>query len=105
MPRGVDVVHVYPNASEPDAEKVAWHAKQGFGGGQILDTDAPVARALEIDRTPAVCVIGAGGIVVYRGAIDDSPMGGTFVTPYVADALDAHLAGRPVELSATEPSG
>jgi len=105
MPRGVDVIHVYPNRSESDAEKVSWHAEQGFVGGQILDTDAAVAKALEADRTPTVCVIGADGIVVYRGAIDDSPLGGGIVTPFLAYALDAHLAGREVEVSATEPSG
>ena len=105
MARGVDVVHVYPNRKEPAAEKIAWHAEQGFRGGQILDVDASIARLLEADLTPTAFVADAGGILLYRGAIDDAASEGIPSQRYLADALDAHLAGRPVAVRSTEPEG
>jgi hypothetical protein len=100
MPKGVDVVHVYPNRVETPEEKAAWHAEQRFRGGQILDGDASIARLLTADRTPTVYLVDATGIILYRGGIDD---GGR--TAYLADAIDAHLAGRPVEVASTDPPG
>ncbi len=105
MPRGVDVVHVFPNRAEPAAEKVRWHAQQGFRGGQILDGDASIARLLEADKTPTVVLVDARGVIVYRGAIDDAPEGGRVGATYLADAIEAHLAGKPVAVSSTEPAG
>jgi len=105
MAKGVEVVHVYPNRKEPTTEKLAWHGKQRFRGGLVLDADASIARGLEADRTPTVYVVDPRGVIVYRGAIDDRPMGGGGGTPFLVHALDAHLAGRPVAVKATEPYG
>jgi len=107
MPLGVDVVHVYPNRAEPAAEKTAWHAKQAFLGGQILDSDAAIARALEADRTPTVYLVTDKGVIVYRGAIDETaqPREGVAPKPWTAAAIEAHLAGRPIAESETEPEG
>ncbi len=105
MPRGIDVVHVYPNRAEPAEEKRTWHAAQRFLGGQILDTEAAIAHLLAADRTPMVYVARADGILAYRGAIDDAPSGGLVQSPYLADALEAILAGRPVTVESTDPYG
>jgi hypothetical protein len=104
---GVDVVHVYPNRKEPADEKKSWHAKQGFLGGMIVDADASIARSLAAERTPTVYLVSAKGVIVYRGAIDDEAFKRSEETtvPWAADAIDAHLAGRPVEVSRTEPAG
>jgi len=107
MPRGVDVVHVYPNRSEPADEKVAWHAKQAFRGGQILDADASIARALEADHTPTVYLVSDQGVIVYRGAIDDHayPKEGVAPERWASDAISAHLDGRPIAPDTTDPEG
>ncbi len=105
MPRGVDVVHIYPIRAEPTDEKVRWHAAQGFRGGQIIDGDASIARALEAQKTPTVYVVDAKGVILYRGAIDDAPDGAGTATPFLANALDQHLAGKPVAVTTTEPAG
>jgi len=105
MPRGIDVVHVYPNRAETPDEKLAWHAGKRFLGGQILDADAAIAHLLDADRTPIVYVALGDGMLVYRGAIDDAPSGGIVEHPYLADALEAVLAGRPVAVESTEPYG
>jgi len=107
MPLGVDVVHVYPNRKESAAEKTAWHAKQAFRGGQILDADAGIARALEADRTPTVYLVSGKGLIVYRGAIDESAHveEGVAPQPWAAAAIEAQLAGRPIAECETEPEG
>lgn len=105
MPRGVDVIHVYPNRSESDADKVAWHAKQGFRGGQILDAQATVAKLLEAEKTPTVYVVDRKGLIVYRGGVDDSPSGEAVTIHPLADALDAILSGKSVEVSSFEAPG
>ena len=107
MPLGVDVVHVYPNRKEPADEKAAWHAKQGFLGGQIVDADASIARSLEVERTPTVYLVSATGVIVYRGGIDGNAFEkpGEPFEPWAADAIEAHLAGRPIADDTTEPSG
>lgn len=104
MPRGVDVVLVYPVRAEPDAEKIAWHAKMGFRGGQVLDADAAVAKLLETDKTPTAYVVDAKGVLLYRGAVEEEKAGGA-PTPCLAEALDAVLAGKPVAVPSTEPAG
>jgi len=107
IPLGVDVVHVYPNRKEPADEKKAWHAKQGFAGGLIVDADAAFSRSLEVERTPTVYLVSAKGVIVYRGGIDGNPFmkPGEPSEPWAANALDAHLAGRPIAEDTTEPSG
>jgi peroxiredoxin len=105
MAKGVDVVHVYPNRTESTEAKLGWHAQQGFRGGIVVDADAKVARALAADRTPTAFVVDAAGVIVYRGAIDDSPAGDAVHQRYLADAIDAALAGRAVAVPSTDPSG
>jgi hypothetical protein len=107
MPVGVDVVHVYPNRAEPAEEKTQWHAQNAFRGGQILDSDASIAKALEADRTPTVYLVSDKGVIVYRGAIDDNafPKNGAAPKTWAADAIEAHLAGRRIDPDTTEPEG
>lgn len=104
-PRGVDVVHVYPNRGETVAQKVEWHAQKGFRGGQILDANASIARSLAADHTPTAYVVDKAGVIAYRGAIDDSPSGREIAVNYVDAALEAVLAGKPVGVEQTDPPG
>lgn len=103
--KGVDFVHLYPMRAETDADKIAWHATQAFAGGQVLDADAKISKALTADHTPTVYVVGAAGVIAYRGAVDDDATGDDVTKQYIADALDAVLAGKPVETPSTDPPG
>jgi hypothetical protein len=107
MAKGVDVVHLYPNKKEKetDAEKTAYHAEKGFRGGLILDTGGAVSKRLEAERTPTVYLADARGTIVYRGGIDSSAYAKMGQEPWLADAIDAFLAHRPIENDTTEPSG
>jgi hypothetical protein len=103
--KGVDVVHVYPNRKESDADKIAWHEAKGFRGGLILDAGAAIAKGLEAEKTPTAYLADASGMIVYRGAIDSGAYAKSGQEPYLANAIDAFLAHRKLDKDTTEPAG
>jgi protein-disulfide isomerase len=103
--KAVDFVHVLPSRDEPDEAKIAWHAEKGYAGSLLLDKDAAVAKLLTTDHTPTVYVVGASGVIAYRGALDDDATGDEVTQQYAVDAIDAVLAGKPVAVPSTEPPG
>ncbi len=58
-------------------------------------------------NTPHCFVIDKDGTLKYAGALDDDPRGekGAQAKPYVRNAIEATLAGKPVEPSTTKPYG
>ncbi len=75
----------------------------------LLDPEGDVGRAYEAKTTPHLYVIGADGTLLYDGAIDDKPSTNSAdipgARPYLAEALDAVLAGEPVAIPKTTPYG
>lgn len=75
----------------------------------LLDRDGTVGHLYGAKTTPHLFIIDAKGMLAYKGAIDDKPS----VDPatlkdaknYVAPALDALLAGKPVETPETASYG
>jgi peroxiredoxin len=75
----------------------------------LLDPSGKAAGAYGARATPHIFVISSNGKLAYSGAVDDQP------TPdpktikgarnYVAEALDALLAGKQVVVKATRPYG
>jgi hypothetical protein len=101
----VDFVYLYPMKAETTEEKVAWHAGRGFLAGQVIDDGAAVSRLLHADKTPTAFLVDGRGVLLYRGAVvEASPSGGP-PAHRLADALDEHLAGKPVTVTASEPEG
>ena len=77
----------------------------------MLDESGAVGRAYAAARTPHLFVIDAQGVLVYRGAIDNSPDGegdsptdGKLVN-YVDRALAELAAGKPISTPQTEAYG
>ena len=105
MAKGVDVVHVYPVREQTAEAKAKHHAEQGFQGGIITDQDAAFAKALDIHKTPTVILADASGKIVYRGRIDDNMNAKKVHVNELADAIDATLAGKAVQVATTEPFG
>jgi hypothetical protein len=98
----VDFVFVYPNRTDTSAEKVEFHRHAGLASPMIDDAGAPVAKALGATRTSEVLLAAKDGILVYRGAIDDSPDPTGVTAQYVRTAVDQHLAGKRVETTTTD---
>lgn len=79
--------------------------KYGMQYPVLLDEDGSVGRLYGAKTTPQMFVISKGN-VLYAGAIDDNPTPGTLgATNYVTKALDAVVAGKPVEVAQTKSYG
>lgn len=85
-------------------------AKFGLGHPILLDESGEVGRRYGAVKTPHMFVIDGAGALVYRGAIDNAPMGeirdgAPTVRNHVADALSDLAAGRPVASAETAAYG
>ncbi len=93
-------------ARNADAKK-QW----SLGHPVLMDESGTVGRAYGAQRTPHMYVIDASGVLVYAGAIDNSPDGergspkdGKMVS-HVEEALDDVAAKRAVRVPSTEAYG
>ncbi len=110
-----DVVWLAINSTNPShgdhltpAEHEAYDQKYGIDYPVLVDPTGDVAHAYGAKATPHMFVIDETGTLIYDGAIDDDPYGRKDPaerTNYVAQALAAHAAGRPVEPATTKPYG
>ncbi len=107
--QGVSFVFVNPNASESPEQVAQAIRTHGFRGSYIRDTKDEFARALDARTTTEAFVLDAARTLVYRGAVDDQyGLGYSLDSPrrtYLADALEAVLAGRTPEIAATSAPG
>jgi mono/diheme cytochrome c family protein len=108
-PRGVAVIGVNANASET-AEQVAAHARDFRLGFPVLkDPENRAADLWRVGRTNEALLLDAKGILRYRGAIDDEyrpgiPKGQA-PRPFLANAIGAMLAARPITVATTPVFG
>lgn len=103
--KGVQVFGVNPLAEDGGkgiTEMRWWANKCELKYPYLHDEGAKAAKAFGATRTPEVFVI-EGGKVVYKGAFDDHPSKPT--KSYVADAVQAVLAGKSPEITETRPFG
>lgn len=73
----------------------------------LVDHTGDVGRFFQAKTTPHCFVIDPKGVLRYQGALDNDPRDtlGDEAETYVRDAIDAVLAGREVETTATKPYG
>jgi peroxiredoxin/mono/diheme cytochrome c family protein len=107
--KGVVVLAINANAHESEAE-VAEHARaNGLDFPVLKDPGNVVADQLKAERTCEALVLDGKARLRYRGAIDDQYGLGTRKDgpsqSYVAEALDAVLAGREVATTSTPVVG
>ncbi|MCI0360035.1 MAG: redoxin family protein [Planctomycetaceae bacterium] len=107
--REVTWILVNPQATDKIAEMKS--AAKSLGGKAIYvpDPDRSLARAVGALTTTDVIVLDASRTVVYHGAIDDQYGQGYAIDAprhrYLADALEALLAGRQPHVAATSAPG
>jgi peroxiredoxin len=95
--RGVAVVGINANSTEP-AEDVKSHAKEkGLNFPILKDNGNKIADRLGAGHTPEVFFLDASGKLVYHGAIDNSMNPVMVNTNHLRNAIDAALAGKPIE--------
>lgn len=109
--KGVGVIAI--NSNDPKA-----NANDGFDGmveraktldlkfPYVVDQGSTVAKAFGAERTPEAFLFDAQGTLVYHGTIDDNAEdAGKVKQPYLADALAAVAAGKPVAVKETKALG
>ena len=95
--------------ASPDSMNARTEAEGGRQRAVLLDESGDVGRLYDAKTTPQMVVIDERGVVVYNGAIDDTPSTDLAdletAENYLTPALAATLAGQPVELERTTPYG
>ena len=110
-PKGLGFVAVNSNAASRNGvdsmDKMTVHAEAGkYNFDYTVDVDSKLAREFGASRTPHVYVFDKAGKLVYRGAIDDKAHKPKKVEEaYLADALDAMLAGEVIKQHSTKALG
>jgi peroxiredoxin len=103
--RGVNVVGINSNSTEPAAEVKQHAAEKGLTFTMLKDAGNAVADRFDAQVTPEAYLLDASGRLVYRGRIDNSRNGDSVTSSELRDAVEAVLAGRPVEKSEVKAFG
>jgi peroxiredoxin len=96
----------YRNGVDSMDEMIAHAQAKGYNFSYTVDKSSRLAREFGATRTPHVFVFDKAGKLVYRGAIDDNAHKPDQVeATYLADALDAMLAGEVIKQHSTKALG
>ena len=107
--KGEDVVWIAINSTNyagAESNK-AFAEKHQLSYAILDDSSGKVGRAYDAKTTPHIFVINKEGMIVYSGAIDDSPMGGKgeAAVNYVDKVLSELIGDKEVSISNTKPYG
>src|SRR6266850_5862800 len=95
--RGITVIGINSNVAE-DAGAVKAHAAQNHLTFPILkDPGNKIADRLGATRTPEAYLLDASNKLLYHGRIDNSKDVSGVNSSELRDAMDAALAGKPIE--------
>lgn len=104
-PRGVNVVGINANATEP-VEEVRQHAKEkGLTFTILKDAGSRIADRFDAQVTPEAYLLDASGKLVYHGPIDNARDPEKITSNYLRDAVEAVLSGKPVQKSEAKAFG
>lgn len=97
----------YETAAEANKTRTDWKIAST---ATLFDADGKVGKELyKAKTTPHMYIIDSKGVLTYAGAIDSIPSDDkqdvAKAENYVAVALDALKAGKPVKMAATKPYG
>jgi len=94
--RGVNVVGINSNSTEPAAEVKQHAAANGLNFTILKDPGNQIADRYDAQSTPEAYLLDASGKLVYHGRIDNSRYGVMVISSELRDAIEATLAGKPV---------
>lgn len=105
--KGHDKDGEHKRKMSPAYAKLMAHVKatEGFEHEVMIDHGNKVSRAFGARTTPHCFVIDAKGVLQYSGALDGYRENREDPKPYVANAIDALLAGKEVTVQSTKPYG
>jgi peroxiredoxin len=103
--RGINVIGINSNSIESIEEVKRHAAEKGLTFTILKDARNVIADRFDAQVTPEAYVLDASGKLVYHGRIDNSRNGDSITSNELRDALDAVLAGKPVEKSEAKAFG
>ena len=109
--KGIGMIAVNSNAArfggEDSLEEMLEHAKNnGYNFPYAQDPESELASAFGATKTPHIYLFNGDDKLVYRGAIDDNAKNAKKVdVPFLANAIDALLAGKPINPQTTKALG
>jgi len=109
--KGIGIIAVNSNAArfdgEDSLEKMVEHARtNGYNFPYAQDPESELASAFGATKTPHIYLFNSDDKLVYRGAIDDNAKNAKKVdVPFLANAIDALLAGNPINPQTTKALG
>ena len=103
--RGVNVVGINSNVSEPASEVKQHAAANGLNFTILKDAGNQVADRYDAQVTPEAYLLDASGKLVYHGRIDNSRNGNSITSSELREAVEAVLAGKPVEKAEAKAFG
>lgn len=84
-------------------------SRNAVPAGTVLDPDGKIGKLYGAQTTPHIFIVNASGQLVYKGGIDSIPTANKAdlakAENYVASALKAIGAGKPIEKANTKPYG
>ena len=106
---GISFVGINSNDSvnyPTDGWEPMQHRAENMSYDYLHDPTQEVAKAWGAERTPEFYLLNGGGIIVYRGRLDDSPKDPSHATTSeLSDAIDALLNGEDPHISRTDSIG
>jgi peroxiredoxin len=101
--KGVKFLAINCNTTEDLAKMKVRAEEKGFNFPYAYEETGDAARGFGARVTPHLFVVSAEGKVVYRGSFDDAQENPT--KHFIADAVDAVLAGKAPETTSTKAFG
>ena len=109
--KGIGVIVINSNEDQFDnkdsIEEMRKHAKDNkYNFPYVQDFGSKMAYAFGATRTPHIFLFDKKNKLVYRGAIDDNAKSAKKVNePFLSNAIDALLDGKPILVSETKALG
>lgn len=103
--RGVNVVGINANYNEPVAEVKQHASEKGLTFTILKDEGSRIADRFDAQVTPEAYLLDSSGKLVYHGPIDNSRDPEKISSNYLRDAIEAVLAGHPVQKSEAKAFG
>lgn len=103
--KGVAVLAINSNHTEPVAEMIEHAKKNGFTFTLLKDEGNVVADLYAAESTPETFVLDSNLIVRYHGRIDNSHKAGEANTHELRDAIDAVISGKEAPKKETKAFG
>jgi peroxiredoxin len=98
----------HPSYRTPEQARKEMADKKIIATAWIDDSSGAIGHLYGMKTTPDMFVIDQNGVLVYAGAIDNKPdpiHDPKTARNYVREAVEALLAGKPIEVSQTKPYG